>query len=164
VSAAPEPAPEAAPEVSAVPEAAPEAAAAPVPAPEAAAAPAVAPPEPAAEAPPSEPLRIGSQAPAPEAPPAVAVVPSTPSEAASTLVRKSFYLQLGAYSTRNLAEKLASQVSTYARYSVEILPTSAGAAPLYKVLIGPLNRDESGTLLYQFRARGFRDAFVQYVE
>jgi hypothetical protein len=47
---------------------------------------------------------------------------------------------------------------------VEILPANAGAVPLFKVLIGPLNRDESGTLLYQFRARGFRDAFVQYVE
>jgi cell division septation protein DedD len=79
-------------------------------------------------------------------------------------VRKSFYLQLGAYSTRGLAEKLASQISTYARYTVEILPSPPGVAPLYKVLIGPLNRDESGTLLYQFRARGFRDAFVQYVE
>ncbi len=84
--------------------------------------------------------------------------------ASSALVRKSFYLQLGAYSTRGLAEKLASQISTYARYTVEILPSPPGVAPLYKVLIGPLNRDESGTLLYQFRARGFRDAFVQYVE
>ena len=31
-------------------------------------------------------------------------------------------------------------------------------------VLGPLNRDESGTLLFQFRARGFKDAFVQYVE
>jgi hypothetical protein len=136
-------APEAAPELEGVVEASPEA-----PAPEVA----VEPP-PAAAAPPEEPLRIGGEAPAP----AIAMVPST-------LVRKSFYLQLAAYSTRSLAEKLASQVSTYARYSVEILPSTAGAAPLYKVLIGPLNRDESGTLLYQFRARGFRDAFIQYVE
>jgi cell division septation protein DedD len=105
-------------------------------------------------------------APAAATPPAVAVVPSTAGEAAAatTLVRKSFYLQLGAYSTLSLAQKLASQVSGYARYTVAILPTTAGPAPMYKVLIGPLNRDESGTLLYQFRARGFRDAFLQYVE
>jgi cell division septation protein DedD len=107
--------------------------------------------------------------PEPEAPP-VAVLPSTAAEPplaaaeAKSLVRKSFYLQLAAYSTRELAEKLARQVGTYARYTVEILPAASGGAPLFKVLIGPLNRDESGTLLYQFRARGFRDAFVQYVE
>ncbi len=150
--------PEAAPEVSAAPEAAaPGVAGEPAitaPAPE------VAGEAPPVTAPPAEPLRIGGE----QAPPAIAAVPSTAAENAITLVRKSFYLQLGAYSTRGLAEKLASQVSTYARYSVEILPSTAGAAPLYKVLIGPLNRDESGTLLYQFRARGFRDAFVQYVE
>ena len=122
--------------------------------------PAIAAPEPEVAAP--EPAIA---APEPEAP-AVAVVPSTAGTepTGKSLARKSFYLQLGAYSTLGLAEKLASQVSAYARYTVEILPATSGAAPLYKVLIGPLNRDESGTLLYQFRARGFRDAFVQYVE
>ncbi len=120
--------------------------------------PAIAAPEPELAAP--EPA-IAAPEPEPEAP-AVAVVPSTTES--RSLARKSFYLQLGAYSTLGLAEKLASQISAYARYTVEILPATTGAAPLYKVLIGPLNRDESGTLLYQFRARGFRDAFVQYVE
>ena len=111
------------------------------------------------------------QEPAPEpaiAAPRVAAAPSTAAEtpAAGTLslLRKSFYLQLGAYSTLGLAEKLAREVSSYARYTVAVLPSSAGARLLYKVLIGPLNRDESGTLLYQFRARGFRDAFLQYLE
>jgi cell division septation protein DedD len=118
--------------------------------------PAIAAPEPEVAAP--EPTIAAPEAEAP----AVAVMPSTTE--AKSLIRKSFYLQLGAYSTLGLAEKLASQVSAYARYTVEILPATSGAAPLYKVLIGPLNRDESGTLLYQFRARGFRDAFVQYVE
>jgi hypothetical protein len=32
--------------------------------------------------------------------------------------------------------------------------------PIFKVVIGPLNRDESGTLLYRFRASGFPDAFL----
>ena len=98
--------------------------------------------------------------PAPEAPPAVAAAPTAP----SALVRRSFYLQLGAYSTRSLAEKLAREVSTYARFTVAVLPAASGSRQLYKVLIGPLNRDESGTLLYQFRARGFKDAFVHFVE
>ena len=111
------------------------------------------------------------QEPAPEpaiAAPRVAAAPptaaETPASGTLALLRKSFYLQLGAYSTLGLAEKLAREVSSYARYTVAVLPSSAGARPLYKVLIGPLNRDESGTLLYQFRARGFRDAFLQYIE
>jgi len=36
----------------------------------------------------------------------------------------------------------------------------AAAAP-YKLMIGPLNEDESGTLLYTFTSQGFRDAFVR---
>ena len=31
---------------------------------------------------------------------------------------------------------------------------------LYKVLIGPLNQEESGTLLYRFRSLGYKDAFI----
>jgi len=124
-------------------------------------------PEPAIAAPATPVLQEPPPEPATAAP-RVAAVPSTAAEtpAAETLslARRSFYLQLGAYSTRGLAEKLAREVSSYARYTVAVLPTSTGARPLYKVLIGPLNRDESGTLLYQFRARGFRDAFLQYIE
>jgi len=136
-------------------------------------------PEPAMAAPtpeiaPAVPLAEATpvlQEPAPEpaiAAPRVAAAPPTAADAPAagtlSLMRRSFYLQLGAYSTRGLAEKLAREVSSYARYTVAVLPSSAGARPLYKVLIGPLNRDESGTLLYQFRARGFRDAFLQYIE
>jgi len=124
-------------------------------------------PEPAIAAPATPVLQEPPPEPATAAP-RVAAVPSTAAEtpAAETLslARRSFYLQLGAYSTRGLAEKLAREVSSYARYTVAVLPSSTGARPLYKVLIGPLNRDESGTLLYQFRARGFRDAFLQYIE
>ena len=32
---------------------------------------------------------------------------------------------------------------------------------VYKVLVGPLNQDESGALLYKFRVKGFPDAFVR---
>ena len=122
--------------------------------------PTVAPP--AAVAAPAPALPPSPAAEASEAPPTVAAVPAAPEP--SALVRRSFYLQLGAYSTRSLAEKLAKEVSAYARYTVAVQPAASGARQLYKVLIGPLNRDESGTLLYQFRARGFKDAFVHFVE
>jgi hypothetical protein len=65
-------------------------------------------------------------------------------------------------SSSGLAEKLASQLG--GTYEVIVLAADSGGRLFYKVLVGPLNRDESGTLLYQFRARGFKDAFVRYVE
>ncbi|UCF98208.1 MAG: SPOR domain-containing protein [Spirochaetaceae bacterium] len=85
-----------------------------------------------------------------------------PMELSETLPSRTYFVQLGAYSTRNLAEKLAGDLQR--TYSVTILPASSGGRNFYKVLVGPLNVDESGTLLYQFRSRGFKDAFIQYVE
>jgi hypothetical protein len=32
---------------------------------------------------------------------------------------------------------------------------------MYKVLLGPLGRDESGSVLYSVRARGYKDAFLR---
>jgi rare lipoprotein A (peptidoglycan hydrolase) len=78
------------------------------------------------------------------------------------LPSQTYFVQLGAYSTRGLAEKLAGDLTQ--TYSVTILPASSEGRRFYKVLVGPLNVDESGTLLYQFRSRGFEDAFIQYVE
>jgi cell division protein FtsN len=81
---------------------------------------------------------------------------------AGNLPSRTYFLQLGAYSTRNLAERLAGDLNQ--SYSVTILPADTGGRRFYKVLLGPLNVDESGTLLYQFRSRGFKDAFIQYIE
>jgi hypothetical protein len=96
---------------------------------------------------------------------AMAESPSRPQEQlilSEILPSSSYFVQIGAYSTRNLAEKLAGDLTQ--TYSVTILPASSGGRQFYKVLVGPLNVDESGTLLYQFRSRGFKDAFIQYVE
>jgi hypothetical protein len=98
----------------------------------------------------------GAEQPAEEV---AAVEEEQPSE---SLPPQTYFVQLGAYSTRNLAEKLAGDLTH--SYSVTILPASSGGRLFYKVLVGPLNVDESGTLLYQFRSRGFEDAFIQYVE
>ncbi|MBN2551696.1 MAG: SPOR domain-containing protein [Spirochaetales bacterium] len=99
-----------------------------------------------------------------EAPAVAAPAEAQPQVAVSgqPLPSKSYFVQLGAYSTRGLAERLAGDLTP--NYSVTILPASSGGRYFYKVLVGPLNVDESGTLLYQFRSRGFKDAFIQYVE
>jgi hypothetical protein len=71
----------------------------------------------------------------------------------------AFYLQLGAYSTEKIAKDLATSLApTYP--SLVVAPPTAGAR-VYRVLLGPLNKAESGTLLTWFRYRGFPDAFVK---
>jgi hypothetical protein len=70
-----------------------------------------------------------------------------------------YYVQLAAYATESLASGLASSLA--ATYPVLVLTPAAGARQVYRVLVGPLNRAESGTLLRWFRNRGFPDAFVK---
>ena len=103
--------------------------------------------------------------PLPEEREEVAALPETaPARAplAEVLTRNAYFLQLGAYSSRSMAERLASDLGP--NYQVTILPVDDPSRRIYKVLIGPLNTDESGTLLYLFKARGFKDAFLRYVE
>ncbi len=96
-----------------------------------------------------------AEAKAPEAEPAA-------EQPAAVLPRGSYFVQLGAYSSRLAAEDLARTLG--ATYGTAVLPAPAGSTTVYKVLIGPLNVDESGAVLYNFRARGFKDAFIKHVD
>ncbi len=72
---------------------------------------------------------------------------------------RTYFVQLGAYSDEALARSLEA---TYSKnYPIEVATTGSGARGIYRVLVGPLSEDESGTVLYWFRARGFNDAFVR---
>ena len=68
-----------------------------------------------------------------------------------------YLLQLGAFSSQSGAQNVAMRVP---RSFAPAVVGSEGERPIFKVMIGPLNRDESGTLLYRFRASGFPDAFL----
>ena len=57
----------------------------------------------------------------------------------------TYYLQLAAYSTEAMAKDTAARFSP--TYPVLVLAPPAGAKPLYRVFVGPLNKAESGTLL-----------------
>ena len=70
-----------------------------------------------------------------------------------------YFVQLAAYSTESLASGLAASLSE--TYPVVVLTPTAGTRQIYRVLIGPLNKAESGTLQRWFRNRGFPDAFVK---
>ncbi|MEW5816901.1 MAG: SPOR domain-containing protein, partial [Spirochaetota bacterium] len=77
----------------------------------------------------------------------------------TTSLADAFYIQLGAYSDLRLAQALKD--SFLAIYPVTLYESGKPEKPLYRVLIGPVNQDESGSLLYNFRAKGFKDAFIR---
>jgi cell division protein FtsN len=120
------------------------------------------------EAPPTQPTP--SQAPAaptakplqqapPERQPGKAQVVSTLPRLSGKKKATTFYLQLGAYATQDVAQGLAGTLIQ--TYPVVVLAPSSAAKQIYRVLIGPLNKAESGTLLPLFKFKGFRDAFVR---
>ncbi len=94
-----------------------------------------------------------------------AVTPRQPAVAiasATSVPKKgpgTFYLQLAAYGSEKGARDLAAKLApTYP--ALVLTPTGTGSA-IFKVVIGPLNQAESGTLLTWFRYRGFPDAFLK---
>jgi hypothetical protein len=70
-----------------------------------------------------------------------------------------YFVQLGAYSDEALARSLEAIYSK--DYPIEIYAAKSGERGIYRVLVGPLSKDESGAVLYWFKARGFKDAFVR---
>ncbi|MDC7228203.1 MAG: SPOR domain-containing protein [Spirochaetales bacterium] len=81
---------------------------------------------------------------------------------ATKLEQQKHYLQLGAYKEKNSAIKAAG--SLVETYPVTIYADEASAGVSYKLLLGPLSADESGIMLYNFRAGGYSDAFIRRIE
>ncbi len=79
--------------------------------------------------------------------------------APSPLSKADFFLQLGAYANERQAKSVASSLP--ASYPVNIVGPESPSKPIFRIVLGPLNKAESGTLLYWFRDRGFPDAFVK---
>jgi hypothetical protein len=88
---------------------------------------------------------------------------SAPVQTAASLPRTgttgNYFLQLAAYGTEQVARDLAAKLAP--TYPALVLSPSNPGSSVFKVVIGPLNRAESGTLLTWFRYRGFPDAFLK---
>ncbi len=90
------------------------------------------------------------------------VTPSTEKKAApmaATVAKANYYLQLGAYMNEGQAKSVAASLPS--SYPVSIVGPESPARPMFRIVLGPLNKAESGTLLYWFRDRGFPDAFIK---
>ena len=79
---------------------------------------------------------------------------------AATIAKADYYLQLGAYMNEGQAKSVAASLPS--SYPVSIVGPESPARPMFRIVLGPLNKAESGTLLYWFRDRGFPDAFIKY--
>jgi hypothetical protein len=70
----------------------------------------------------------------------------------------SSYIQLGAYSS---PESIYSEIEAIeARYPMVVWTENRAGGTVYKLLIGPLTRDETGVLSYRFRDSGYADLFL----
>jgi hypothetical protein len=95
----------------------------------------------------------------PDKEPEQAIIPDQPVVTdlnIDSVTGRIFYIQIAAFSDYSAAQTLKGKYS--GEYPVEI-QSSTGS--LHKVVIGPLNKDESGTVLYRFRSMGFDDAFLR---
>ncbi len=79
----------------------------------------------------------------------------------TTLVRKSYYLQVAAYSDPRKVKPVVDSLA--GAYPVVVEPVE-GPRPLYRVLVGPVSGDERGVALRNLRAGGYRDAFSRRVD
>jgi cell division septation protein DedD len=78
---------------------------------------------------------------------------------APSIAKADYYLQLGAFSNESQAKDVASGLPS--SYPISIVGPESPSRPIFRIMLGPLNKAESGTLLYWFRDRGFPDAFIK---
>ncbi len=69
-----------------------------------------------------------------------------------------YYLQIGAYTEEPSAKAAQKKVSL--TYPTRIYPEKRGKG-MYKVLVGPITEDETGSVLFDLKARGYSDAFLR---
>jgi hypothetical protein len=111
-----------------------------------------------------EEIEVAAAEPEPEPEPPVRTITAAPPATATIrpyLTRQldaaAYYLQLAVFSEADAAGRLAQSLSS--TYPVTINPKEDGSS--FRVMVGPLRKDESGALLVSFRAGGYRDAFVR---
>jgi cell division septation protein DedD len=76
-----------------------------------------------------------------------------------SLEKGKYYLQIGAYSRADSVESEIGRIGK--EYPLVVQNGGNAFAPVYRILVGPVNLGESGALLERFRSTGYGDAFVR---
>jgi hypothetical protein len=94
----------------------------------------------------------------PSSPKAAQVPPSVP--LLQGLAKGSYYVQIGVFGTNESLQAAVAGFEPRYPLAAERLTTKSGEAA-FRLYVGPLNRDESGLVLFNIRSRGFKDAYVK---
>lgn len=76
-----------------------------------------------------------------------------------TVLEKGWYVQIGAYSSQDIASKAIQNIET--NYPFAIQAINSGGNVMYRLLLGPLNQGESAAALQRFKSIGYSDAFIR---
>jgi len=90
--------------------------------------------------------------------PPVAATPSFAPLLIDNLIKGSYYVQIGAYRTNQTVESEILKIEK--DLPVSIMRIESDQGPIYRILIGPLNIGESGTVLQKYKAI-YKDAFLR---
>ncbi|MGP1577852.1 MAG: SPOR domain-containing protein, partial [Treponema sp.] len=94
-------------------------------------------------------------------------IPSKPTPAAekdtasSPLKSGAYYIQVAYYTDNENVNGFRKRFEK--TYPISVEKAGDSAAPVYKVYIGPIKKDERGAALETFRKLGFKDAFIKKV-
>lgn len=114
------------------------------------------------------PLPASSSVPAAIPPSAAAALPPASSPVIElsrvskieVLASGSYYVQIGNFSTGDAIKKAVGSLSAR-NYPLVYQDYPAASGQQYRLLVGPLKKDECGLLLKSIRALGYRDAFLK---
>ena len=73
----------------------------------------------------------------------------------------AYYLQVAAVASEKIAQDLVARLQP--AYPSWVIPPDAADRSVFRVLVGPLTEDERGAVLSQFKASGYRDAYIRYL-
>jgi hypothetical protein len=107
---------------------------------------------------PTEPRPPQGEAPAVAARPSAAAQPPVPPLAAGD---RRYVIQLAAFSDEASAREVQQKYLT--SFPVDVQQGARNGRSYFRVVIGPLGRDETGSVLLRFQSLGYRDAFVRAI-
>ena len=76
-----------------------------------------------------------------------------------SLEQGKWYVQIGVYNRPAHIENQINRIGTV--YPIAVQNIGTDSAPVFRLLLGPLNQGESGAVLQRFKSIGYTDAFVR---
>jgi cell division septation protein DedD len=89
-------------------------------------------------------------------------VPQFSAPLISSLEKGMYYIQVRAYSRRELVQPELTRLGV--EYPLAVQTGGSSEKPIYRILVGPVNLGESNALLQRFKGSGYNDAFVRRSE